>query len=145
MIFVIGGAFQGKREFAEERFRFGERAGSETEGCDAGGTPFSWQDGTDSSWEEFCRAGFCCHLEAMVRRRMEEAGIEAFSGEAFLEELFSFGRKKVILTDEISSGIVPMEPFERAWREEAGRISCRIAAQAEEVWRVFAGVGQRLK
>lgn len=47
--------------------------------------------------------------------------------------------------DEIGCGIVPMEAFERGYRETDGRICQRIAAYSEEVHRVICGLGMRIK
>lgn len=51
----------------------------------------------------------------------------------------------VILCDEVGCGIVPMEKEERAWREEVGRLCCYLAKRAERVYRVFCGIGERIK
>ncbi len=53
--------------------------------------------------------------------------------------------RAVILTDEIGCGIVPMDPFERAWRETAGRIAADFAAEADAVTRVQCGIPTVLK
>ena len=52
---------------------------------------------------------------------------------------------RVLVTNEIGYGIVPLDPFEREYREETGRICCLLAAEAKEVWRVSCGLGQRIK
>lgn len=46
-----------------------------------------------------------------------------------------------VTADEIGCGIVPMEAFERGYRETDGRICQRIAAYSEEVHRVICGLG----
>ena len=51
----------------------------------------------------------------------------------------------VLIYPEVGSGIVPMDPEERAWREAVGRVGCRIAAEADEVYRMVAGIAQRIK
>ena len=50
-----------------------------------------------------------------------------------------------VISDEIGNGIVPMDAFEREYREETGRICCLLAEKSEEVWRVCCGIGTRLK
>lgn len=50
-----------------------------------------------------------------------------------------------IISDEVGNGIVPMEPFEREYRERLGRILIQIAADAGHVERVICGMGQVLK
>ena len=61
------------------------------------------------------------------------------------ERLFKACPGRVLVTDEIGLGIVPLDPFEREYREETGRICCLLAARSEQVWRVACGLGQRLK
>ena len=133
MILIIGGAFQGKRGFAGQRIK--ERTGRQ---------PAAWCDGASAGWEEYCRSEWKAALPAMVKRRMETEG-SGFSGEGFAEELCRHLENQVIISEEIGSGIVPMDEFSRAWREETGRILCRLAAQADQVWRVVGGIGQRIK
>lgn len=51
----------------------------------------------------------------------------------------------VILCDEVGCGIVPIEKEERLWREEVGRLCCYLAERAEHVYRVFCGIGTKIK
>ncbi|MBR2571912.1 MAG: bifunctional adenosylcobinamide kinase/adenosylcobinamide-phosphate guanylyltransferase [Clostridia bacterium] len=51
----------------------------------------------------------------------------------------------VIVANEVGSGIVPVDPAERAFREAAGRALCVIAQRAEQVTRVVCGIGVRIK
>ena len=59
--------------------------------------------------------------------------------------VINYHPRLLILCDEIGNGIVPMEKEERAWREETGRLLCRIAAEAESVERVFCGIPTLIK
>lgn len=51
----------------------------------------------------------------------------------------------IIICEEIGNGIVPMDKFEREYRECLGKILIQIAEKAEEVVRVICGIGQRIK
>lgn len=51
----------------------------------------------------------------------------------------------VIISDEIGNGIVPMDAFEREYRETTGRILIELADKADEVVRVICGIQQRIK
>lgn len=51
----------------------------------------------------------------------------------------------LILCDEVGSGIVPMQPLERAYRDAVGRICCLLAERAERVIRVQCGIPMVLK
>lgn len=50
-----------------------------------------------------------------------------------------------IISNEIGNGIVPMEPFERQYRDQVGEILIFLAKKAERVERILCGMGQVLK
>lgn len=49
------------------------------------------------------------------------------------------------VSNEVGQGIVPDNAMARAFRDHAGRLNQQIAAAADEVWFVTAGLAQRLK
>jgi adenosyl cobinamide kinase/adenosyl cobinamide phosphate guanylyltransferase len=51
----------------------------------------------------------------------------------------------IIISDEIGNGIVPIDKFEREYRERTGRIQIELARNATEVERVICGIGQKIK
>ncbi len=51
----------------------------------------------------------------------------------------------VIICDQLGNGVVPMEAWEREYRERTGRILVELAARAERVERILCGIGQRIK
>ena len=51
----------------------------------------------------------------------------------------------IIICDEIGNGIVPIDAFEREYRERTGRILVRLAMRAEEVERIICGIGQKIR
>ena len=55
------------------------------------------------------------------------------------------GRYEVIISDEIGSGIVPIERDIRDWREQTGRALCEIAKRCDTVYRVQCGVAIKIK
>ena len=80
----------------------------------------------------------------MVDRRMKTEG-DNFSRESFVSQLLSGGIDKILIGEEVGSGIVPMDAYQRRWREETGRIYCMLAEQAVQVWRVTGSIGQKIK
>ena len=52
----------------------------------------------------------------------------------------SLNENTVIITDEIGNGIIPVDQFERDWREQTGRICCYIASQSRKVVRLTGGI-----
>lgn len=64
------------------------------------------------------------------------------------DEIMSFldcNEDCIIICDEIGNGIVPIDPFEREYRERTGRILVQLAMRAEEVERIICGIGQKIK
>lgn len=64
---------------------------------------------------------------------------------AFTDALIRERPGAVVVSNEVGSGVVPMEKSDRAFREAVGRALCRIAQSAESVTRVTCGIGIRIK
>ena len=64
--------------------------------------------------------------------------------EEAVEAIFKEGYK-VIVSNEIGLGIVPVDEEQRRWREETGRAHCRIAKRCGEVYRLTAGISEKIK
>lgn len=63
-----------------------------------------------------------------------------------LEEAFwILSQKKVVIAQEIGCGLIPMEKELREKRELLGRFCCRLAQEAQEVYRITAGIGRKIK
>lgn len=77
-------------------------------------------------------------LQEAVRSALAEGKTQ----EQILAELAGHA---VIISDEVGCGVVPVDRFEREWRETVGRICCLLAKDAEQVVRVFCGVPMVLK
>lgn len=54
-------------------------------------------------------------------------------------------RLVIAVSDEVGSGIVPESASARAFRDALGLLNQRLAASADEVWLVTAGIGTRLR
>ena len=124
MHLIIGGAYQGKRQFAEERF------GLKPENifiCTGEDPDFS-----------------CPCLD-----RLEEFTLSCVKAGRDSVACFRENREgwkdSVLILGDISAGVVPMEAQLRAWREENGRLGRYLGEQAESVHRLFCGLEQRLK
>ena len=51
----------------------------------------------------------------------------------------------IIICDEIGSGLVPADAFEREYRDTVGKICCMLAKSAVRVHRVICGIGVVIK
>lgn len=122
MDLIIGGAYQGKTDYAKEKFALtdGEIAVCETQTPDL-------------------TARCLCHLErfalACVKAGKEPAQVLAGC------DL----QGKVLICDDISCGVVPIDAETREWREAVGRMTAALAARADTVTRVFCGLPLVLK
>ena len=53
--------------------------------------------------------------------------------------------EKILICEDISCGVVPMDAEAREWREAVGRMNAVLAAQADTVTRIFCGLPLELK
>ena len=135
MILIFGGAYQGKLDYAKENFDIKTV-------CDCG-VPETVEGGaSDFAGREpdFSKDAVCA-LEKFVLKCVRD-GVEA--ADYFKENKEKWQDKVLILTD-VSQGIVPMDAELRAFREMNGRLMLYLAREAEQVIRVFCGIGKKVK
>ena len=118
MILIIGGAGQGKLDYALAK---------------TGLTPEQAAYDPEGARDKRIFA----HLERWAR--------EAEDVEGPMEELLAANPEVIILCDEVGCGVVPVAPDERAWRERVGRLCCALARRADRVERIFCGLSMVLK
>lgn len=124
MKLVIGGAYQGKLAYAEKKY--GE---------------LQWLDGADCAFDEIYTCKGIFHFELYVQRMMK-AG-ENLAGLA--KSIAKQNPDIMIVTTEIGYGLVPVEAFDRDYREQVGRVCTELACLASNVDRVVCGIGMVLK
>ena len=121
-ILIVGGACQGKREYAQKAFGLNERE--------------------ILPWNEEREAASCiADLHLRVRACLEKG----LTQQEVLEKLLPFCRGKIVLCDDIFCGVVPLDALERQWREVTGRLLCRLAQEADRVIRMQCGLPQAIK
>lgn len=140
-IVVLGGAFQGKTQWAKEHWQI-----QEEECLDLKESSF------DKESRSFDQLKLISHMEKMVEWYCKkEAKEDEISQQEIencwfkIEKLWKNGNNPILIVDEIGYGMVPMEKTARKYRELTGRMTCKLAEQADEVYRVIAGIPQRLK
>lgn len=139
MKLIFGGAFQGKLEYAKKNFDI-----KSVHDCGAGVSPEATIGGGAVGFvgtePDFSKDAVCA-LEKFVLKCVRD-GVEA--KEYFIKNKEKWQDKVLILTD-VSQGIVPMDAELRAFREMNGRLMLYLASEAEEVIRVFCGIGKKVK
>ena len=126
MILIIGGSYQGKLAFARERFGL---SNSDIQLCDENTEAIDFGKRCIAYADRF----------ALNRVRAGEEPADAFR--THLDEL----RDGIVIATGVSCGVVPIDPVLRAWREACGRMNNLLASRADEVWRLFCGIPQRIK
>lgn len=124
MELIIGGAYQGKLDYAKEALNI--KAHFE---CSVDSADIDFSVGCVCGLERFALACLRAGLSPVERMKELEAGWSDC----------------VLIANDISQGVVPIDAEMRAWREETGRMLNYLAAKAAHVHRVFLGIGQVIK
>ena len=134
MILVIGGSQQGKLKWAMQNF--GYMPEQVLNGCDLVLQPE----------QPLPVAGFQVlnHLEGLLGNALKQ-GWQSGELLALQTSLLQLPEDFVVICNSVGGGLVPIERFDREWRELVGRTCCALAAESSEVWRIFCGLPQRLK
>lgn len=135
MILIIGGRCQGKLSFARKLLCSAGRDNREND------RDSIVADGAADSPDAVLQAEIVNHMELFIRQLMQ-------SGEdtsQFVERFILENQSAVVIADEIGQGIVPVDAFEREYREMAGRLCQRLAAVSAEVYRIVCGVETKIK
>ena len=126
MILVFGGAYQGKLDYAIKRFVLTEddiyRCAEGNVTCPSGGAIVYEAD-------KWILSLLCAKKDV------------AKETEQFLRE----NRGSIVICNDISCGVVPIDPLMRQWREEMSKFMGQLARNADEVVRVYCGIPTRLK
>ena len=118
MILIIGGAYQGKLEFAKENLGV-----TDIFTCTADEIDFSRK---------------CIYnIEAFTACHPDPVGYYKTHREEWDDSILILG--------DISSGVVPMGVENRAWRQKNGRLAQYLSREAAQVSRIFCGLEHRLK
>lgn len=125
MHLIIGGAYQGKLDFAKAMYGFSD---ADVFFC------------TKDAPVDFSRPCIA-NIEEFVYGCAErgEAPTGCFHAQRALY------KDSVLLCRDIHSGIVPVSSVDRAWREQTGALLKYLAEHADRVSRIYLGLEQRLK
>ena len=123
MILITGGRYQGKLDFARERY-----------GLNDDDIFICTEETSAPDFSRRCVA----YLEGYALNRVRSDATPTLAPAALRSDA-------VLIVTDISCGIVPVDPVLRAWREACGRMTNTLAREADEVWRLFCGIPQRVK
>lgn len=126
MILIIGGAFQGKLDYAKKEFGVAEK---DVYHCDGMELSLNFDRKIINNLQRFVLA--CVKEDIDPRECLEE----------HIDQL----RDKIIICDDISQGVVPIDDIERQWREMTGRCLVYLGSEADQIVRVFCGIPEMIK
>lgn len=124
MILIIGGAYQGKLEYAEKEY-----------GIKADNTFFC--RGTELDFSKTCIYGIEEFAYACVQNSIEPLD--------YFKEHEAEWQDSILICEDIFCGVVPLGADMREWRQATGRLCKYLSQKAERVSRMFCGLEQRLK
>ncbi len=124
MEMIIGGAFQGKTAYAKES-----------------NPGINWMNGADLGKEELMKAQGVLDFQEYIKKELKAD--RDVSGLA--EELWEKNPDVVLVSQEVGYGVVPMDAFDRKYREAVGRVCTSLAAKSTKVTRVVCGIGTVIK
>ena len=95
----------------------------------------------DLALEELKQADLITNIHEGVKNLMRR---EIDPVKYFLER-FEIFQHSILIGDEIGSGIIPIEKFERQWRDTTGILYQELAARSETVIYIWSGLPLKLK
>lgn len=128
MVLIIGGAYQGKLDYAKEEYGLTDE---DVFTCEEGSTAVGFDEKIVDHFERYV-------LALIKAGQVPEKAVS-------MQLRANRYKGRIIICDDISQGVVPMDVTERAWREGVGRTMVRVAKQADKVVRVFCGIPVVLK
>lgn len=122
MKLIIGGAFQGKKEYAKQQFQISQE---------------KMLDGAEASYEALFQCTCMFHFHEWIKRGLQENWNLEHLGERLALE----NPQVILITNELGYGVVPVDAFDRKYRETTGRICTDLATRCSQVIRVSCGLG----
>ena len=124
MVLVFGGAYNGKLDFVKEQFNVSE---DDIFYCGVNEIDFSKK--------------VICGLHKFTYNNT----LKEINSLQYIKENINLFKDKIIISDEISSGIVPLKKEDRIWREETGRCLQYLSKESSCVYRIFCGIPTVIK
>lgn len=121
---IIGGAYQGKIRYAKEKY-----------------PEILWEYGGEMTLEDFAKCEGVAAFHEFIRKEMKNGRDVRDLAEQIIEK----NPNIILISDEVGYGVVPIDAFDRAYREQVGRICTKLAAYSEQVVRVVCGIGTVIK
>lgn len=124
MELIIGGAYQGKLDYAKEKYALKD------------GDIFTCRD-KQISFSSKCVNKLEEFTFACIQNSLDPVGYFMSMREEWQDCIF--------ICQDMSCGVVPIGADMRQWRQETGRLCQYLSHNADHVYRIFCGLEQKLK
>lgn len=129
MILIIGGAYHNKLAYALKTYNISVE---------------DMQNGADYNIDEACSKKVIYNLHLLIKRYIKQ-GLLTGDNYNYITEKITSSNIEIIICDEIGSGIIPLDKFEREYRDTVGKIVSIISEKACKVIRIYYGIPTILK
>ena len=128
LILVFGGAYSGKLSFVKEKFNISDEE------------ILILNDNTNDLDIDFSKKVIDKFHKFTYKMSLENKDPLQY----ILDNKESF-KDKIIISDDISEGIVPLKKEDRIWRENTGKCLQYLSKNSKKVYRVFCGIPMVIK
>ena len=125
MILVFGGAYNGKLDFVKNRFNISDE------------DIFDINNELELDFNKKVIRNFQKFTYNMSLHNNDIKG--------YLEKNIDLLQDKIIISDDISEGIVPLKKEDRIWREANGKALQYLSLNSKSIYRVFCGIPMVIK
>lgn len=125
MNLIIGGAYQGKLDYAIENYHISLE------------DVFSYTEGQQLDFSKKAVNGLHLFILEQIKNGREPL--------SYIQSNIENLREKIIICEDISCGVVPIDKTMRLWRECTGQCLGFLTRESDEVVRMFCGLGMKLK
>ena len=129
MKLIIGGAWQGKLDYALQIANIESKDSQRV------------AEGATDPCETALECAIIHNFHEYVKRLLKEEK----DPDKMIREIVDHNPDVIITINELGCGIVPEDPFDRRWRESAGRAAVKLAKHSDEVYRMVCGIPARIK
>jgi len=126
MILIFGGAYQGKLAYAMERFKAVE---SDVYQCKS----------DDANVPLNCKIIY--EIDKWILALVEKD----IDIEKAMRQFITENHDNIVICNDISCGVVPLDPVLRKWREAVGKSLTMLSRTSDEVIRLFCTIPSRIK
>ena len=125
MVLIIGGVYQGKLDYAISTYKL---SAVDVFNCCENTDAIPWGCKVINEFEKW--------ILALVKSGIDVA--------PKVQEFIHINQDAIVIANDISCGVVPIDGLMRKWREESSRATGQVAIASDEILRLYCGIATRL-